>query len=137
MDNKSPLVPGQALRITGGLVSCVAAATTYTLHTLSTGKRAIVRKISAFNHQAVAVRLQIGYLTLGAVFTPCLPDIYLVTGMDLRLTEDEIPVCGNSPEGFIADTTAVTGTLGNISCQVSAAAAAPADIEVQVEVEEI
>jgi hypothetical protein len=129
----------RAVRITGGLVSCVAAATSYTLHTLSLNKRAQIKKLRAFNHQPGNVRLTIGYLTNAAlpVFTPVMPDILLIAGMDFAVPESELPVCGNTPEGFAADTTATTGTLGDIVCQVSAAGAAPSDVEVQVEVEEM
>lgn len=124
-------------KITGGLVSIVAAATSTTLHTLSLNKRAKIKKIRANNRTGAIVTLQIGYDTnAGApVFTPVMPDLSLLPGENWY-EEGELPVCGNTPEGFQADTTVTTGTLGNIIGQASAAAAAPADVQVQIEVEE-
>ena len=126
-----------SVRISGGLVSIVAAATSTVVHTLSLNKRAVVKKLRVFNHQANPITLQLGHLTLGAVFTPDTPDFLCPAGIDSFWEEDELPIFGNTPEGFKSDATPVTGTLGNVIAQASAAAAVPNDIEVQVEVEEI
>lgn len=121
----------------GPLVSCVVAATSYVLHTLTIGKKAQIQKIMYCNRTAGASLLRIGYLTLGAVFTQVLPDIYMVPTIDGELSALDIPLCGNAIDGFKSDTTAVTGTLGNIICQCSVAGAAPADVQVKIEVLEI
>lgn len=123
-------------RIGGPLTSVTVAATTTLLHTLSTNKKAQIKKIMWNNRTGGNGVLRIGYLTLGAVFTQVLPDIFMVNGIDGELTEDDIPLCGNAADGFKADTTAVTGTLGNIVCQCSVGAAAPTDVQVKVEVDE-
>lgn len=125
------------IRQSGPLVSIVAAATDAILFILgtATAQRAIIRKIMVMNHQAAPITLQIGFTTLGAVFTPVLPDLYCINGIESSWTEEELPICGNTPEGFQADATAVTGTLGNIIAQASAAGAIPLDIEVRIEVE--
>ena len=84
--------------------------------------------------------LLIGYgdLTVaGSVFRQVMPSILMVNGVDGVLTEAEIPVVGNGPEGFAADTTPVTGSLGNIIIETDGAAgAAPLDVQVVIEVEE-
>jgi len=118
----------------------VALANQVTLWTTSIGKRAIIRKIMATNRTPGPVWLWIGYgdLTVAAsVFRQVLPSIRLINGFDTVLMETEIPIGGNMPEGFTADTTAVTGTNGNIIAESSAAAAAPNDVQVKIEVEEI
>ena len=122
-------------RLGSNLVSITVAATTTALFTLSGTQRAIIRKIRGFNHQLANVTLQIGYDTLGGVWTPVMPDILLLAGMDNVIPEAELPVCGNTPEGFQPDTTPVTGFAGAIAAQASAAGAAPNDIEVEIEIE--
>ena len=126
------------IRLGTGQVSVVAAATTTVLHPLSAGKRAVIKKICWMNRAAAGnTELQIGYLTVGAVFTQVLPDIQMIANIDGQVGEEDLPSVGNGPEGFAADTTLVTGTLGNIVCQCVAAGAAPNDVLVALEVEEI
>jgi len=117
-----------------GIVSIVAVLTTTVLWMTSAGKKAKIKKIRWMN-RAVAGNgyLRIGYLTLGAVFTPVLPDILMVNLID---DEMEPPACGNDRDGFIADTTPATGTLGYIVAQSTVAGAAPNDIQIELEVEE-
>lgn len=126
----------RGVRLSSGLVSIVAAATSTVLWILSAGKKAVVKKLIVHNHQGAAVTLQIGHLTLGGAFTPDVVDFYCLAGIDNVWTEFELPIFGNTREGFCADTTPVTGTLGNIIAQASAAGADPADVEVCIEVEE-
>ncbi|MDD5539703.1 MAG: hypothetical protein PHG61_03325 [Candidatus Marinimicrobia bacterium] len=119
-------------------ISVIVAATSYVLWTLSLGKRAFVRKLVWCNRTGGNGMLRIGYLTLGAVFVQCSPDILMLNGVDGNLTEAQLPPWGNSAEGgFIADTTLVTGTLGNIIVQCSVGGAAPADVQVSAEIEEL
>lgn len=126
----------EGIRITGGLASITVAATTTTLHTISTGKRAIIKKIRVNNRQGANVNLTIGYNTLAAVWTPVMPNLVCMPGEN-SWSETDLPICGNTPEGFQADSTAVTGFGGNIAARASAAAVSPNDIQVQIEVEEI
>lgn len=137
------------VRITTGLQSIVAVgggdgvavgAAGITAHTLSLGKRAVIKRIMWRNRIGVNANLLIGHgdLTVaGSVFRQVMPSILMVNGVDGVLTEAEIPVVGNGPEGFAADTTPVTGSLGNIIIETDGAAgAAPLDVQVVIEVEE-
>ena len=134
-------------RITGNIQSITgvgggdgaALANQVTLHTLSTGKRAVIRKLMITNRTGGNVNVWIGYgdLTVAAsVFRQTMPSIFMANGMDTELTEDQIPLNGNTPQGFAADTTAITGSNGNIIAEASNAAAAPADVQIIAEVEE-
>lgn len=134
------------VRLTGGRVSIIAVgagdgavSNASTLHTLSLNLTAVIKKIMWFNRTGGNVLLWIGYNDLtvaAAVFRQVLPSIFCVNGMDGELNEDDLPICGNTPLGFHADITAVTGSLGNIMGEVSNSAAAPNDFMVQIEVEE-
>jgi len=116
-----------------GVVSITVPLATTTLWMTSAAKKARIRKIRWMNRTGGNGYLRIGYLTLGAVFTPVLPDILMVNLVDDGL---EPPICGNDRDGFVADTTVVTGTLGYIMAQATVAGAAPADVQVELEVEE-
>jgi len=119
-------------------ISIQAANTSYIAWLLSTGKKAVIKKIMWINRTGGNGYLRVGYLTNAAVpvFTQVLPDIMMVNGIDGQLTEAELPLCGNRPEGFCADTTANTGTLGNIIIQGSVGGAPANDVMVTLEIEE-
>jgi len=123
-------------RISGGLRNVVAAATTTALHTISAGKTARIKKIHAFNGQPANVTLELGYDNLAAAWTPVLPRYNLIAGMDTELGEDQIPMAGNTPDGFHVDVTAVTGFAGVIAARASAAGAGVLGVQVVIEVEE-
>jgi len=126
-------------RISGPLVSMIVANTSYTLYLKGTNenKKTRIKKITWCNRTAGNGVLRIGYTTLAAAFVQVLPDIYMIGGsMNDSMGPDEIPESGNGPDGFIADTTAGTGTLGNVIGQASVAGAAPNDVQVKIEVEE-
>ena len=140
------------VRLSTGLVSITAvgagdgvvlgaAANNPTAWTLSLGRRAIIRKIMWRNGIAAAANLLIGFgdrTVAGAVFRQVFPNIRMVSGVDGELTEDEIPILGNGPEGFVADTTPVTGTIGNIIIETDGAAGAyPGNVQVSMEIEEV
>lgn len=129
----------KGVRLSSGLVLIVAAAATTRLFTLGTvvPKRAVIRKVMWHNRSGGNTTLSIGYTTLGAVFTPVLPLIYMVNGLDGELDEWHLPVAGNTPQGFCPDTTLVTGTPGDIDAQAAAAGPAPAEVQVIIEVEVI
>lgn len=122
------------VRLTGGLIDILVANTSYTAFTLSPGKRAVIKKILWFNNTGGNGFLWIG-ATIAAAFTQLLPSILMVNGVDGELGEDEIPICGNTPEGFVADTTVATLTTGDIVVQATVGAAAP-NCRVIIEVEE-
>ena len=124
-------------RFSTGLISIVAAATTTLCWTLGTNKTARIVKLVVRNRAGANIDLTIGYTTLGAVWTPVAPNFQCLAGGGPDIwTELELPPMGNTPFGFQADTTAVTGTAGNIQVRSSAAAAAPADVQVMMEIEE-
>jgi len=132
------IIAQEGVRLSTALVAMGAAANvTVLVHTQSPGKRAVIKKIIWHNRTGAPGVLRFGFLTLGAVFTQVLPDIFMVAGLDGQLNENDLPICGNTPQGFAADTTAVTGTLGAIQAQSSVAGVAPADVQVRIEVEEI
>lgn len=128
---------GNAVTAGSTYVTITAAATTTPLHTISAGRRCIVRKIRWHNLGVANVGLQIGYDTnaVAPVWTPVLPNILMLAGIDGELTEDQIPIVGNDPEGFFVDTTITTGFAGVIAARITAAVAA--GVQVSIEVEEI
>lgn len=120
-------------------VSIVAAATSYIAFLMPTNGRVILRKLHWINRTGANGFLRVGYLTNAAipVFTQVLPDILVLNGIDGMLNGDELPMCGNTPAGFEAETTANVGTTGDIVLQASVGAAAPTDLIVAGEVEVI
>lgn len=114
----SPIDFKHGIRDHTTLVSLVAAATPLTLYLLPAGRTCRLRKLHVFNGQAGNVLLEIG--TGLAPLARTLPRIFLVPGMELTLTEDQLV-------GFEFN--------ANITVQADAAAAAPADVQVRGEVE--
>lgn len=99
-------------------VTLVLAATSYTLWLKSPGRKAHIRSIRWFS--ALAGTLTIGFTSLAAAFVPA----YHVLDMLAGLAGEEIfnwPGPGNTIDGFAADATAITGSLGNIILQASVA----------------
>ena len=129
-------VPVRVVRMGAPIVSVIAANTSYTLWLTSPHNKAVIRKIMAMNRTGAACYLNIGYLNLSATFVPVMPPIYLPNNIDVELEEHNIPQIGNTVDGFCADTTASTGTLGNIIIQCTAGAAAPNNVLVTAEIEE-
>lgn len=135
------------VRLSSGLISIIAAgvvapSNASTLWLLSPGKRAIIKKIMWINRTGGGGFLRIGYddrvaPVAGPNFTQVLPDILMVAGVDGAMREEDLPICGNTREGFAVDTTANTGTVGNIMAESSVGGAAPNDVMVEIEVEEI
>ncbi len=137
------------VRYSGPLVSIVAVAagpggavanyqTAFTMPT--TGKRVKIVKIMWHNRTGANGNLQVGYGDLtgaGSLFRQILPDIYMLTGFDGELTEDEIPMGGNTPEGMMPDTAVPTGTTGNIlvGTIIPGVGAVPNNVQVRIEVE--
>jgi len=124
------------MRKTTGVINILVAATSYTAWTLGLGRRAVIRKIRFHNRTGGNGVLRIGYTTLAAAFVQVLPDITMLNGLDDAWDEEHIPIGGNYPEGFAADTTAGTGTLGDIIIRSDVGGAIPNDVQVTLEVEE-
>lgn len=137
-----------SVRVSTGVISLIAAGAadaaviagtgSQTAWTLSTGKRAIIRKIRWRNRTGANSNLRIGYgdrTVAGSVFRQVFPDILMLNGIDDGLEEKDLPITGNMREGFTVDTTAITGTLGNII--IGASAVAANDVQVMLEIEEI
>ena len=109
------------LRKPSPIGSIVAAATPITVFIHSAGRTLNVRKIHITNRNAAATVVQIGQGLAGA-FVQAIPSYYAVGGgMDLEITEDQIPD---------------VEFTGDVTAQASVAAAAPNDVQIQVEVEE-
>ncbi len=126
-------------RLSGPLTPVVAALTSTIVYTKgnTSNKKVRLKKIMWNNRNAAAGALRVGYITLAGAFVQVLPDIFMIGGgVDGTYAEPDLPLCGNDPDGFIANTTLVTGTLGDIAVQSTVAAAAPNDVQVRVEVEE-
>ena len=134
-------------RLTGGLVRIVAVgadggavALAQVAHILTPGKRAIIRKIAWRNRTGVNGNLLIGFgdrTVAGNLFRQVFPAILMINGIDDKMEEGEVPIMGNGHEGFSADTTVPTGTVGNILVATDAALVAVATpVEVTIEVEE-
>ena len=150
------------VRLSSGLVAITAVgagnnanlgavANNPTAWILSIGKRAVIKKIMWRNGIGVNANLLIGYgdrTVAASVFRQVFPNILMVNGIDGELTEGEIPIMGNgvggtalvpggATQGFVADTTPVTGTVGNIIVETDGAAGAyPANVQVIIELEE-
>jgi len=127
-------------RQSSGVIQFTAVALANTLlYTLSptVTKVGVVKKIRWINRTGANGRLTLGYVNAAAVFVPVFPDILMVNGVDDCLKEDELPIFGNGPKGFVADTTPLTGTTGAIWAQSTVAGAAGLNVEVIIEVEEI
>lgn len=104
-------------------------------------KVAKIRKITWRNRTGGNGNLLIGVgdrTVAGSIFRQVFPSILMLNGIDGELTEDQLPIMGNTREGFAADTTPVTGTVGNILVETSTpgVGVAPADVQVIIEVEE-
>ncbi len=104
-------------------------------------KKVKIRKIRFLNLTLAAGYLLVGYGDLtgaGSLFRRAMPDIYMLAGIpDGERTEDQLPACGNTPDGFQTDTTIPTGTNGNILIETTiAGVGVGTPVHVQIEVEE-
>jgi len=134
--NDNPNIVG--IRTGGVLTTMAALATTYTLWATTPGRRAILRKIMWYAPLAAANgTLLLGILNVAAAFVQLFPTIDIIAGATDGFTELDLPIFGNYREGFMADTTALTGTLGYISAQCTCPGIAANNVQVIVEVEEI
>ena len=127
----------QRTRYTSGLISIVAAATTTALFTCTGNAIYIVRKVMCRNNQGANIQLVLGYDNLAVAWVPVMPSLTCLTGLDNEWVEAELPVAGNTVQGWTIDATPLTGWAGVIAARVSAAAAIPNDVQVTIEVEEI
>ena len=113
-----------------GLVTMILAATSYPLHTMPTSMptTAKIRKIMWYNGVGADSLLQIGYTSLAAAFVQTIPNILCLAGFDGELTEADLP-----NYEFRPDTTAGTGTLGDIIAQVTVCPAGAITVIIEVE----
>ena len=113
LSRKGILVPGNRITV-------AAALTTTLLATISTGRRAIIKKITGFNNTGADCSLLIGNTSTGlvtGVFTQQLVTIRLINGQYTNLDKNDI-VAFEFP------------AAGNIFCQSSAF---PVDVQVELE----
>jgi len=106
----------------------------------ATGVKLIVRRVAWRNRIGINADLLIGYAdrtVAGALFRLVFPRIRMVNGVADEWTD--MPIMGNTREGFMIDTAAVTGSLGDIYVETDTAGvgAAPLNVEVTMDVEVI
>lgn len=115
--------PRLGIRIAPAMASLIAAATTVTLHPITPGRTAVIRKVVIANRNAASTRVRIG----SGDFTQRIPEFFVGAGLDLELNEEELP---RYEFRSLAD------ALLDITAQATVAAASPNDIQVLIEVEE-
>lgn len=101
-------------------------ATGFVLYTLPVGLRAIIRKLAIRNQTGANANLLIGYgdrTVVGSIFR-LIGAVWAVNNLPDFLTEDELPIFGNTPEGFKLDLTIPGGTTGDIIIETDSAFAA-------------
>ena len=123
----------------GGDGAAWVAGNGVVLWNTSTGKKAAIKKLFISNRTGANVQIWIGYgdrTVAASVFRQVIPAILVLNGVDMELSEEDIPQGGNAPDGYCNDATAITGTTGPIIIESSASAAAPNNVQVSCEVEE-
>ena len=115
--------PRLGIRIAPAMVLLVAAATTVTIHPITPGRTAIIRKIIIANRNPASTFVSIG----SGDFTARFPDLFVGAGLDLELTEEELPRY---------EFRSLVDALLDITARASVAAAAPDEVQVLIEVEE-
>ncbi len=100
--------------------------------------RMVIRKIAWMNNIGINGTLLVGYADRtggGALFRQVFPNIMMVNGIQDEWVDP--PIMGNAREGFMIDTTLITGTLGDIyiECPTVGIGAVPNNVFVVVEVE--
>jgi len=110
----------RGVRKASPVASVVAGASGTLVKALPPNRTAEIRKIRIFNHNGAATSVTFGAGLLGA-FVGATEPIPVLNGMDLILTEDQIPD---------------TEFTANITASCTVAAAAPANVEIQIETEE-
>lgn len=142
------------IRVTSGLISLVAAGAgvggAIANATLAIpmpvgnppqgGVRMVIKRIAWWSGIGINAQLLIGYAdrTLaGALFRQVLPTIAMLPNLNDEWQDP--PLAGNTRQGFMIDTTATTGSLGDIyvECPTAGIGAAPANVFVVIEAEEL
>ncbi len=98
----------------------------------------VIKKIAWFQNMGVNATLLIGYgdrTLAGSLFRQVLPTITMINGFSG--VWDDVPIAGNTREGFAIDLTGVTGTLGDIyiECPTVGIGVAPNNVQVIMDVE--
>jgi len=98
----------------------------------------VIKRIAWYQNMGVNATLLVGYADRtigGALFRQVLPTIQMINGSHDMW--DNIPMAGNTHEGFMIDMTATTGTLGDIyiECPTAAIGVAPNNVQVIMDVE--
>ncbi len=100
--------------------------------------RLVIRKIAWRNRIGINGDLLIGFgdrTVAGSLFRQVFPRILMVNGVHDEWVAP--PIMGNTREGFMVDTTAVTGTLGDIyveSDTVGIAGGTPVEFTIEAEI---
>lgn len=99
----------------GAIANAILAVPMPTGNPPQGGVRMVIRKISWYQNCGVNATLLIGYgdrTVAGSLFRQVLPTIIMINGIHDEWQNP--PIAGNTSEGFMIDTTGVTGTLGDI-----------------------
>jgi len=115
--------PRIGIRIAPAMASLVVALTTVTLHPITPGRTAIIRKVIIANRNAASTRVRIG----SGDFNQRIPEFFVGAGLDLELNEEELPRY---------EFRSLVDAALDITAQATVAAAATADVQVLIEVEE-
>lgn len=113
---------GKGIRManSAGLVTSTGGGAHDLLHTLSTGRKAVIRKILWYNPLGVNILILIGTTdnsVPAALFVQLLPTIIAIPGLDGDKLEEEL-----APVEFAVDARALTaGATGNIFLQDASA----------------
>ena len=124
------------MRFTTGLISIVAADTSTLAWTLTPGTKTVIKSITAMNRTAGDGVLRIGYQTNGGVWVQVSTDLLILDGITAMMNEWDIPVMGNTVDGFCYDLTPVLGCTGIIYLRSDVGGAAPLDVQVIMEIDD-
>lgn len=123
---------GEGIRManSAGLVTSTGGGADDLLHTLSIGRKAIIRKILWYNPLGVNILLLIGTMdntVPAALFVQLLPTIIAIPGLDGERLEVELP-----PVEFAVDASALAaGATGNIFLEDASAGGLLIRLEVE------
>ena len=106
-----------SIRKTSQLVSIAAAATDTLIHALSQGRTAKIKKIMLMNNTGANDTVIFGEL-IAAVWTPRLPEIYILTPFDEQLGEWEIPQYEFCSDIYARSANAGVGTTLDVMIEV-------------------
>ena len=116
-------LPGIRMANSGGVITLTAGNDL--IHSLSTGRKAVIRKILCYNNTGANVTLQFGTLDATPAFVALMPIFVAINGFDNTWPEEEIPMV----EFELNPAAGAAYRLGSIYCLASGAAVLQLEIE--------